>query len=103
MLCALTVRQLKPGTYDAFREAWQPDPWPPFLSRAYLTRHSDDPDLVASFGFIELSEDELDTVRDDPQFLAAETQRIERIAQYELSVLVNGVFEVADEVLPPSA
>ena len=25
MLCALSVRRLKPGSYDDFRAAWEPD------------------------------------------------------------------------------
>ncbi len=101
MLCALTVRRLKPGTFDDFRAAWQPDPWPPFLARAYLMRNQDDPDEVAAFGFLNLTEDELDGLRDDPQFLMTEMGRMERIAQFEDSVLLNAVYVVGEEILPP--
>lgn len=102
MLCALTVRRLKPGTYEDFRKAWQPDPWPPFLARAYLMRNQDDPDEVAAFGFIALDEDELDRLRDDPEFLRSEMGRMERIAQFEDAVLLNAVYEVTEEVQPPA-
>jgi hypothetical protein len=103
MLCALTVRRLRPGVYEEFRSAWQPDPWPSFLARAYLMRNQDDPDEVAAVGFLDLSLDELDAVRDDTEFLATEARRIERIAPYEERVVLNSIYEVAEEVLPPDA
>ena len=28
MMCLVTVRRLKPDSYDEFRAAWTPDPWP---------------------------------------------------------------------------
>ncbi len=33
MMCLVTVRQIKPGSYEDFRKAWQPDPWLPPLQR----------------------------------------------------------------------
>lgn len=102
MLCALTVRRLKPGTYDDFRTAWQPDPWPPFLSAARLARNQDDPDEVAAFGFLDLSLDELDALRDDPEFLMNEARRMERIATYEERVVLNAIYEVVEDVRPPA-
>lgn len=101
MLCALTVRRLKPGSYDDFRSAWQPEPWPPFLTRAYLARNQDDPDEVAAFGFLDLTADELDALRDDPEFLMTEARRVERIAAYEERVVLNAIYEVSEEVSPP--
>jgi hypothetical protein len=101
MLCALTVRRIKPGAYDEFRRAWEPDPWPPFLTRAYIARNQDDPDEVAAFGFLDVTADELDALRDDPQFLEPEMARIERIAPHEERVVVNALYEVSEEVVPP--
>ena len=95
MLCALTVRRLKPGTYDQFRAAWEPAPWPPFLSRAYLVRNQDDPDEVAAFGFLDMSAAELEALRDDPAFLMNEAGRMERIGAFEDSVILNAIYEVA--------
>jgi hypothetical protein len=34
--------------------------------------------------------------------MAAEARRLERIAQYEERVLISGVYELAEEVLPPA-
>ena len=101
MLVALTVRCLKPGTYEQFRAAWEPDPWPDFLRSAYLVRNQDDENEVAAFGFLDLTPDALDALRDDPEFLRGEAGRMERIAAFEESVILNAIYEVAEEVKPP--
>jgi hypothetical protein len=102
MMCAVTVRQIKPGTYDEFREAWEPDPWLPRLERALVLRNEDNPDQVLTIGFFAATQDELDAeVRDDPAVLTAEERRLRRIAEFEERVLLNGIFELAEEVLPP--
>jgi len=35
-----TVRRLKPGSYDDWRKAWEPDEWPEGSKRAYILRKS---------------------------------------------------------------
>ena len=101
MLCALTVRRLRPGSWEAFRAAWEPDPWPRGLTRAFHVRNLEHPDEVTSFGFFDMTEDEFDRMRDDPEFLRGEAARLERIAPFQEDVLVNGLFEVVEEVMPP--
>ena len=101
MMCALTVRRLKPGSYDEFRRAWEPDPYPEALTRAYHLRNQEHPDEVVSFGFLDVTAEELDRLRDDPAFLEAEGRRMARMAPFEAEVLVNSVFEVVEEVVPP--
>ena len=39
----LTGRKLKPGAYDDWRKAWQPDEWPEGV-RGYILRKIGDPD-----------------------------------------------------------
>ena len=101
MYCLLTVRQLKPGTYEDFRRAWEPERFPDPFVKAYLLRNQEDPDEVTSFGFFEASADEVEELRDDPEFTRIEVERMQRIAEFELAVKVNGVYEVAEEVVPP--
>ena len=102
MMCAVTVRQIKPDSYDEFRKAWEPDPWLPRLERALVFRNEDNPDQVLTIGFFDATQDELDTeVRDDPAVLGAEEKRLRRIAQFEERVLLNGIFELAEEVVAP--
>jgi len=102
MMCAVTVRKIKPGTYDDFRKAWEPDPWLPRLERAIVLRNEDNPDLVLSIGFFDAGPVSLDEIRDDPAVLSDEEARLRRIAQFEEQVLLNGIFELTEEVLPPA-
>jgi hypothetical protein len=39
MHAALTVRKLKPGTYEDWRKAWEPDKWPEGVQKAYILRN----------------------------------------------------------------
>ena len=100
MMCLVTVRQIKPGTYDEFRSAWRPDPWPPQLQRVEIMRNDDNPDEVITIGYVACTPDELESLRDDPEVLAGEARRLERIAPFEERVIVNSVFELVEEVRP---
>lgn len=51
MLCALSVRRLKPGAYEGFRRAWEPEEFPEGFTRAYHVRSLEDQNEVVSFGF----------------------------------------------------
>lgn len=102
MLCTVTVRQLKPGTYDAFREAVAPIHWPDGLVNVLVLRNGEDPDEVCTIGYLDMPADDLDALRDDPQLLMAEAQRLERVAAFADTVVVNGVFELADDIRPPA-
>jgi hypothetical protein len=101
MMAAVTVRQIKPGTYEEFRRAWEPDPWLPKLTKAIVLRNEDNEDLVLTIGFFEAGQDEFDGIRDDESVLKEEDRRLRRIAEFEDHVILNGIFEVAEEVLPP--
>ena len=70
MMCGLVVRRLKPGSYEEFRRAWEPlseDEWPRGMTRLWIGRADDDPDVVATWGVFELDQEGLDELRDDPQ------------------------------------
>ena len=102
MMAAVTVRQIKPDTYEEFRKAWEPDPWLPRLQRALVFRNEDNPDLVLTIGLFDADIDTLDAeVRDDPAVLAEEDRRLQRIAPFEERVMLNGIFELVDEVFRP--
>ena len=102
MYCLLTVRQIKPGTYEQFRKAWEPSSYPPPFVKAYLLRNMEDPDEVTSFGFFDVdTADEVEAMRDNPEFMQIEMDRMSRISEFEMAVKVNSIYEVAEEVLPP--
>jgi hypothetical protein len=101
MMCAVAVRRIKPGSYEDFRRAWHHDPWLPAYERAIVLRNEDSPDQVLTMAFFPGSQDEYDAARDDPATMRAEAARLQRIAAYEEAVLISGVFELIEEVLPP--
>jgi hypothetical protein len=94
MHVALTARRLKPGSYDDWRKAWEPDEWPEGV-KAYILRKVGDPDDVIAFGMFEGSLDDLRGLRPDE---AEEQARTERMSQYIESVGADGLYEVVDRV-----
>jgi len=97
MYAALTVRRLKPGTYDDWRKAWQPDEWPEAFSKAYILRKVDDPDEVIAFGFADASPDEL---RSQPGVAEQMEARTQRMAPFIDSIGADGFYDVVDVVEP---
>lgn len=96
MICALTVRKLKPGTFDQFREAFlgriEEDP-PEGFVRFNMIRNNEDPDEVITFGVFDGSAQQL---RETAAREGYEEQ-LERIAPYVESVGADGLYEVVEE------
>ena len=98
MLCALTVRRLKPGTFDAFAEAFRPgdgDTPPAGWVRFDMLRDTRDPDHVVTFGFFDGTLDELESSQVDHGY----EERRTRANAFVDAVVVNGVFEIAHEMV----
>lgn len=96
MVCALTVRKLKPGSFETFAEKFGPPPdegregW----VRFHMIRDTSDPDRVVTFGFFDGSKEEMERNQAE---LGYEERRAE-IEEYVERVEVNGVFEVVKEM-----
>ena len=94
---ALTVRKLKPGSYDDWRKAWEGDrsDWPQGV-HAYVCRNMSDPDEIVAFGTMEgdsgMADMQSDEMRQEQQ------ARTEAMAPYVESVGADAVYEVIDEV-----
>jgi hypothetical protein len=101
MLCAVTVRLIKPGSFEDFRREWEPSPWPPELSRVVISRNEQDPDQVLTASYIDVEAERFDELRDHPALLGAEESRLARIAQYEEALVFKGIFEVVEELSAP--
>jgi hypothetical protein len=101
MLCALTVRRLKPGTFEAFREAFMsgldPDAPPDRWVRFDMVRGTADPDEVVCFGFFDGTLADLRAQRGEGTEHDYEAQQA-AIADLVLSTPVDGVFEVVEEL-----
>lgn len=98
MLCALTVRRLKPGTFEQFREAFmgpmaagQP---PEGFVRFNMVRNSEDRDEVVCFGFFDGTAEQLRSRA--AEFGYDEQQRA--IAPFVESVGADGFFEVVEQL-----
>jgi hypothetical protein len=98
MLVALSVRKLKPGAYDDFRAAWQPDEFPSALQRAYHVRDVNDPDIVISFGFLEADVSDLADFREEVSEI--EERRQAAMAAHVDELIVDGIYDVVEEVVP---
>lgn len=98
MIVALTVRRLKPGTYEAFRKAWEPEEWPSQWEKAYHVRNVNDENEVISFGFFNGTLEELQATRPEG---GGEEERQRRIAEFVESTGADGLYEVIEEVGPP--
>jgi hypothetical protein len=96
MICALTVRKLKPGTYDQFREAFMEGfdgDAPEGIVRFNMLRNAEDPDEVISFGFFDGSVEQLREMAGQGGY----EEQLERIAPMVESVGADGVYEVVEE------
>lgn len=100
MQCAISVRRLKPGAYDEFRRAMEPILWPEALAHIEVLRNNEDPDQVVTIGYFDTSFEGLESLRDDPRLIDAETKRIARLSEFVDEVLVNGIFDLADDLRP---
>ena len=97
MVCALTVRKLKPGTFEQFREAFMaqaneenmPEGWVHFN----MVRNHDDPDEVICFGFFDGSADEVRRLAREQGY---EEQQAS-IAEFVESVGADGLYDVVED------
>jgi hypothetical protein len=95
MLCALTVRSLRPGTFEQFREAFLPShEAPPGWVRFNMVRNLADPNEVICFGFFDGTVDEL---RSSAESMGYDEQQA-RIAPFVESVGTDGLFEVVEDL-----
>jgi hypothetical protein len=103
MLCALTVRKLKPGTFDDFRAAFMrdfdsenpPEGW----VRFNMIRNADDPDEVITFGFFTGTAEQLR----EPAARQAYEEQIKQIEPYVEGVGADGFYDVIEDYSAASA
>jgi hypothetical protein len=97
MVCALTVRKLKPGTFEQFRETFMeganPENMPEGWVRFDMIRNHDDPDEVICFGFFEGDADEL---RAKAREQGYEEQQA-AIAPFVESIGADGIYDVVED------
>ena len=96
MLCAHTVRRLKPGTFDEFSAAFMPsaDEFPAGWVRFHMLRGIANPDEVVTFGFFDGTLEELEAGQAESDF----EERRDAIGQYVEAVVANGVYEITQSL-----
>jgi hypothetical protein len=93
VLCAHTVRRLKPGTFDQFAEAFGPpaaDSPPAGWVRFVMLRPHGGGDEVVTFGFFDGTLEQLEASQDQHGF----EERRAAASQYVDEVLANGVYDI---------
>lgn len=96
MLCALTVRKLKPGTMEDFKRAFVPDDVsnvPAGWKQFYALRNVNDEDEVITFGFFEGTLEELRAGQQGGEY----DQRRSTADEFVESVGADGIYEVVED------
>ena len=101
MLCAHTVRRLKPGTFDEFLEAFRPDAedLPEGWIRFHALRGVANENEVVTFGFFDGTLGELERSQREGDY----EERRAAIEPYVEAVVANGVYDVAVSWIPEGA
>jgi heme-degrading monooxygenase HmoA len=99
MFCALTVRHLKPGSFDRFKEAFTPGEGdvPAGWVRFYLLRGLGDDNEVISFGYFDGTPEQM---RSDTAAYESYGKRMEAIAPHVELVGADGLYDVELEFTP---
>lgn len=97
MLCALTVRRVRSGTFDEFREAFMrnddPDNPPDGWVRFNMIRNVENPAEAICFGFFDGTVEELRHSAGEEGY----AEQLEAIAPYVESVVADGLYEIIEE------
>ena len=98
MLCAHTVRRLKPGTFDRFSEAFMPDEdeAPAGWVRFHMLRGLADENEVVTFGFFDGTLEQLERNQDESDF----DSRRDAVDPFVEAVIASGVYEVVATLTP---
>lgn len=94
MICAHTVRRLKPGSFDQFKEVFGPsegEDAPRGLVHFYMLRGTRDENLVATFGFFEGTAADLEATQAEG---GRYQEMLDAAAPYIDEVLSNDVYDV---------
>jgi hypothetical protein len=101
MLCAHTVRRLKPGTFEQFRETFRPpeEAGPSGWVRFHMLRNPRDENEVITFGFFDGTPEEMQQSQDRHGY----EERRRAIEPFVEEVVLNGVYEVVESWTPDRA
>jgi len=95
MLCAHTVRRLKPGTFEQFQEAFRPPEGaaPEGWRRFHMLRGLRDENEVVTFGFFDGTLEQLEASQAGHGY----DERRDEAGRYVDQVIANGVYEIVED------
>jgi len=96
MLCALTVRKLKPGTMEDFKRAFVPDDVsdvPAGWKQFYALRNLNDENEVITFGFFDGTLEELRAGQQGGEY----DQRRSAADEFVESIGADGIYEIVED------
>ena len=95
MLCAHTVRRLKPGSYDEFVERFVPgdESAPAGWVRFHVLRSLADENEVVTFGFFDGTLEQLEASQAGHGY----DERRDEAGRYVDQVIANGVYEIVED------
>ena len=101
MLVFFSDRYLKPGSWEQFRRAWQPEDadLPEGAIAIYHARSVKDENEVISFGIFEGSKEDINKIRGGGSE-EAELKRQDEMAPFVKNVQAEGIYEVIEELRP---
>ena len=100
MICTLTARKLKPGTFDAFRGQFEsleesvPEEVLRRWTNVYVTRDVTDPDVALTFGLFDGTVEELREIQ------SSDPGPPDAVGDFVDEVLLDGSYEVVKEITP---
>jgi hypothetical protein len=103
MICTLTARRLTAGSEDAFRAAFQemndslPEEVLKRWKQVYICRDVTDSNVILAFG---LFDGTLDELREIQTSAGGEEARVEPMANLVEAVLLDGSYEVIEQMTP---
>jgi hypothetical protein len=92
MKVVFTARRIRPGSFEQFRQAWEPDRWPDGMIKSYMLRDPSDPDVVVAFGMFDVTDQRAEELRSE--LVGPERERHARMAPHVAQVIVSGLFDV---------
>ncbi len=102
--CALSVRKIKEGSWEEFRKGWDVEEHggdhPPFIKQIFHVRSVDDPNMIVSMGIAEGDGEEIRSFMQQPLWRDLDAKRQAAMDPWVEETIVDGVFQVIDEIEP---
>ncbi len=99
MFCFISVKKVKPGTAEEYREAARPRELPPGFVWGYNARSLADENTIVSLALVDRPLDFFtERMSVDNDFAKEMQRRAEAMEPFVEETLLDGVFEIVDEL-----